>query len=74
MLNLQSLVVYLKHAKNNENSYTTQVRQQYLRCNYTKFKLDVLIVFRHVISFPRVPIFCQFYYRIDREPGFIQAS
>ena len=27
------------------------------RCNYTKFQLKILIVFRYVLNFPRVPSF-----------------
>ena len=60
MLNFQSLVDYLKKiSKTNKKSNSTQVRQQYLRCNYAKFQLKIL-------NFQRVPSFCRFYYRNDR--------
>ena len=39
-----------------ENSNSTQVRQQYFRCNYTKFRLKILIFFRHV----RTQFFAEF--------------
>ena len=61
MLNSQNLVV------NFENSNSIQVRQQYLRCNYTKCQLKIMMFFGYVLNFPRVSNFCQFYYRNDRE-------
>ena len=67
MSNSQSLVVYLKMSKTIENSYSTQVRQQYLRCNYTKFKLEIPIVSRYMLNFPKVPIFLLFLLGIERE-------
>ena len=66
MLNFQSLVDYLlKLSKINENPNSTRVLKQYLRCNYTKFQLKILIVFRKI--FQEYPVFCQFYSRNDRE-------
>ena len=58
MLNVQSLVDYLK--KIMETSNSTQATQQDLRCYNTKFQLRILI-------FQEYPVFCQFYYRNDRE-------
>ena len=40
-----------------ENSKSTQVRQQYLRCNYTKFQFKILIFLAYVLNFPRVSKF-----------------
>ena len=46
MLKSHSLVVYLKKISIVvENSNSFQVRQQYLRCNYTKFELKIPIFF-----------------------------
>ena len=60
MINSQSLIVYLKISKVVENSYFTQVRQQYLRCNYTTFNLKIQISFGYVLNFPRVSIVAKF--------------
>ena len=38
-----------------------------LRCDYTKFHLKILIVFRYVLIFQEYPVVCRFYYRNDRE-------
>ena len=40
-----------------ENSNSIQVRQQCLRCNYTKIELKVPIFFGYVLNFPRVSNF-----------------
>ena len=41
-----------------KNSNSNQVRRQNLRCNYTKFQLEISIVFFIcVLNFPRVSIF-----------------
>ena len=45
----------LKMFKTNENSNSIQVRQQYLRCNYTKFQLKIRTVFRYVLNFQEYP-------------------
>ena len=50
-----------------ENSNSIQVRQQCLRCNYTKIELKIPIFFGYVLNFPRVSNFGQVYYRNDRE-------
>ena len=50
-----------------ETSNSMQVRQQCLRCDYTKFELKIPIFFGYVLNFPRVSNFGQFYYRNDRE-------
>ena len=57
MLKYQSLVVYLKISKAGENSSPAHVRQQYVRCNYTKFQLKIPIFLEYVLNFPRVPKF-----------------
>ena len=36
-----------------ENSNSIQVRQQYLRCNYTNIELKIPIFFGYVLNFPR---------------------
>ena len=40
ILNLPNSVTYLKYLKQIKNSYSTQVRQQYLRCTYTKYQFQ----------------------------------
>ena len=45
--------LFKKISKVVENSYSTQVRQQYLRCNYTKFELKIPIFFGYALNFPR---------------------
>ena len=67
MLNSQILVVNLKISKVVRNSNSTQIRQQYIRCNYTKFQLKILNFVGYVLNFLRVSNICQFYYRNDRE-------
>ena len=63
MLNSQSLVVYFK----NIDDSSIQVRQQWIRCNYTNIELKIPIFFGYVLNFPRVSNFDQFYHRNDRE-------
>ena len=50
-----------------ENSNSTQVRQQCLGCDYTKFELIIPNFFGYVLNFPRVSFFGQFYHRNDSE-------
>ena len=59
MLNSQSLIVHLKNIEGTviENFNLTQVRQQYLRCNYKKNQLKIPIFFGYVVNFPRVSKF-----------------
>ena len=52
-----------------ENSNSSQVTQQYLRCNYTKFQLKILNDFYMCLVFRGYQYFCKFYYRNDRENG-----
>ena len=40
-----------------ENSNSIQDRQQFLRCNYTKFELTIPVFFGCVLNFPRVSNF-----------------
>ena len=54
---------YLRHMK-----IITQLKlDNNLRCNYTKFQLQIVIIFRLAVNFPRVFSFCLFYNRSDRE-------
>ena len=48
---------FLKIFKTIENCSSTLVRQEYLRCNCTKFQLKILSVIPHMLFFPRVPIY-----------------
>ena len=43
-----------------EISNSIQVRQQYLRCNYTKFQLKIPVLRGYVLKFPREAIFSNF--------------
>ena len=67
ILNSQSLIVYLKILKVIKNSISTQVGQQYFRCNYTKFQSKIPNFFVYVLNFPRVSKCFQFYDRNVRE-------
>ena len=35
-----------------ENAYTIQVRQQYVKHDYTKFQTEIQIAFRYVFHYP----------------------
>ena len=54
MLKSQSLVVYFKNIETGENSNSTQVREQYLVCDYAKFQLKIPIFFGYELNFPRL--------------------
>ena len=73
MINSQSLIVYLKISKVVENSYSTQVRQQYLRCNYTTFKLKIQIFFWVCAKFSKSINCCGFTIGMKvNETGYLQ--
>ena len=70
MLNFPSLkfsCLFQKVSKVVGNSNSTQVWQQYLRCNYTKFQLKYRFSLGMCLIFKEYPNFCHFYYRKDRE-------
>ena len=61
MLNSQSLFCIAKLSKVVENSNSIQARQQYLRCNNTKFQLKIPIFFGYAKTFPRVSYFFAYF-------------
>ena len=49
--------LFQNHLKQMKTLTQLMWKQQYLRCDYTKFQLKIHIVFRYMLNFPRIPIF-----------------